>query len=487
MTLYLEPIHSLHKKRLNKEVSTKEIAAAVIKRIDETDDTLGVYLQRNETESILKLAEAADAKIAKGEQITELEGMPIGMKDIFSTKGITTTCGSQYLKDYVPPFESTVSQRLTDQGYNLLGKINMDEFAMGSSNENSGFKPVKNPWNLDCVPGGSSGGSAAAVAAGLSLGSIGTDTGGSIRQPASFNNIVGLKPSYGRVSRWGMIAFSSSLDQAGPMTRDVEDAALMLEAIWGHDPKDATSLTSSLPDLRAELNKDVKGMKIGVIKDLDISGCDPEVLACFEANLETFKKGGAEIVEVELPNLKHAVATYYVIAPSECSSNLGRYDGVRYGYRAEDAKNLTDLYELSRDQSLGEEVKLRILLGTFALSAGYYDAYYLKAQKIQNLIRAQFQAAFKNVDAIASPVTPVPPFKFGEKKDDPIQMYLSDTFTIPANLAGTPGISVPAGFTKSGLPMGLQLLTGMLREDKLVRVAHWFEQNNEIQAPKLAI
>ena len=297
MTLYLEPIHSLHKKRLNKEVSTKEIAAAVIKRIDETDDTLGVYLQRNETESILKLAEAADAKIAKGEQITELEGMPIGMKDIFSTKGITTTCGSQYLKDYVPPFESTVSQRLTDQGYNLLGKINMDEFAMGSSNENSGFKPVKNPWNLDCVPGGSSGGTAAAVAAGLSLGSIGTDTGGSIRQPASFNNIVGLKPSYGRVSRWGMIAFSSSLDQAGPMTRDVEDAALMLEAIWGHDPKDATSLTSSLPDLRAELNKDVKGMKIGVIKDLDISGCDPEVLACFEANLETFKKVALKLLK----------------------------------------------------------------------------------------------------------------------------------------------------------------------------------------------
>ncbi|MDX2471243.1 MAG: Asp-tRNA(Asn)/Glu-tRNA(Gln) amidotransferase subunit GatA [SAR324 cluster bacterium] len=487
MTIYLEPIHSLHKKRLNKEVSTKEIAQAVIKRIDETDDTLGVYLQRNKTEEILALADAADAKIAKGEKVTELEGMPIGMKDIFSTKGITTTCGSQYLKDYVPPYESTVSQRLLNQGYNLLGKINMDEFAMGSSNENSGFKPVKNPWNLDCVPGGSSGGSAAAVAAGLSLASIGTDTGGSIRQPASFNNIVGLKPSYGRVSRWGMIAFASSLDQAGPMTRDVEDAALMLEAIWGYDPHDATSLKSTLPNLREELNKDVKGMKIGVIKDLDLSSCDPEVISCFEANLEVFKKGGAEIVEVELPNIKHAVATYYVIAPCECSSNLGRYDGVRYGHRAEDAKNLTDLYELSRDQSLGPEVKLRILLGTFALSAGYYDAYYLKAQKIQDLIRAQFQSAFKNVDAIASPVTPVPPFKFGEKLNDPIQMYLSDAFTIPANLAGIPGISVPGGFTKSGLPMGLQLLTGMLREDKLVRVAHWFEKNNEISAPKLAI
>ena len=487
MTIYLEPIHQLHKKRLAKELSTKEIAQAVIDRIDATDDQLGVYLNRVESEKVLASAEAADQKIAKGEELKELEGMPIGIKDIFSTKGITTTCGSQYLKDYVPPFESTVSQRLGDQGYNLLGKINMDEFAMGSSNENSGFKPVKNPWNLGCVPGGSSGGSAAAVAAGLSLGSIGTDTGGSIRQPAAFNNIVGLKPTYGRVSRWGMIAFASSLDQAGPMTRDVEDAALMLESIWGYDAHDATSLQAPLPDLRAELNKDVKGMKIGIIKDLDLSSCDPEVVSCFEANLETLKKGGAEIVEVSMPNLEHAVATYYVIAPSECSSNLGRYDGVRYGHRAADAKNLQEVYEMSRDEALGPEVKLRILLGTFALSAGYYDAYYLKAQKIQNLIRAQFHAAFKEVDAIASPVAPTPAFKFGEKLNDPLQMYLNDAFTIPANLSGNPGISVPGGFTKAGLPLGFQLLTGHLQEDKLIRISHWFEKNNEITAPNLAL
>ena len=487
MKLYQETIHSLHEQRLAKEITTVEIAQSVLKRIDETEAQLGSYLYQEEEAKVIASAQAADDKISQGKEINPLAGMPIAIKDIFSTKGKPTTCASKYLENYIAPYESTATERLQAAEYNMVGKVNLDEFAMGSSTENSGFKITKNPWDLDRVPGGSSGGSASAVAAGQALAALGTDTGGSIRQPASFCGIVGLKPTYGRVSRWGMIAFASSLDQAGPMTRDVEDAALILQNIWGHDPKDATSLQAPLPDLSQALNQDVKGLKVGVIKDLDLSSCDPEVVQCFEANLKLLQEGGAELVDVSLPNLKHGVATYYVLAPSEASSNLGRYDGIRYGHRSSEAKNLQNVYQMSREEALGQEVKMRILLGTFALSAGYYDAYYLKAQKIQNLIRAQYAHAFAQVDVIASPVAPTPAFKIGEHAGDPLQMYLSDAFTIPANLAGIPGISVPGGFTKAGLPMGLQLLGGHLQEEKIVRVAHWFEKNLSLQPPSLAL
>ncbi len=487
MKLYQKPIHTLHQQRLAKEVTTEEIAQSVLQRITETEQRLGSYLAVEQSEAVMERAKAVDQQLQKGEEVNPLAGMPIAVKDIFNIKGQATTCASEMLKNFIAPYESTVTQKLLAQGYNLVGKTNMDEFAMGSSTEHSAFQVTKNPWDLERVPGGSSGGSASAVAAGQALAALGTDTGGSIRQPASFCGIVGVKPTYGRVSRWGIVAYASSLDQAGPMTRDVEDAALMLEAIMGHDKNDSTSLTATPPDLMASLRQEVKGMKIGVIQDLDLSACDSEVQRVFAENLETLKQGGAEICPVSLPNLQHAVATYYVLAPSEASSNLGRYDGIRYGYRSPEAKNLGEVYQLSREAGLGREVKLRILLGTFALSAGYYDAYYLKAQQVQNLIRAQFQKAFTQVDAIVSPVTPTPAFKLNAHLADPLQMYLSDAFTIPGNLAGIPGISVPAGFTQEGLPVGLQILGGLLQEEKIFRLAHWFEQNQTLSPPPLAL
>ncbi len=486
MNLYEFPIHILHQKRLKGEVTTVEITESVLNRVAETEKTLHSFIHL-EGDKVINNAAIVDKKIRQNTEVHVLEGMPIAVKDIFSTKNITTTCGSRFLENYVPPFESTVTQKLLDVGYNLIGKTNMDEFAMGSSTENSAFGPTKNPWDLERVPGGSSGGSASSVAAGQALASLGTDTGGSIRQPASFNGIVGLKPTYGRVSRWGMVAFASSFDQAGPLTKDVEDACLLLQAISGYDERDATSLNIKVPLYTDFINKSIKGLKIGVIKDIDLSSCDLAVVEIFKSNLEVLKDAGAEIVEVSIPNIQHAVATYYVIAPCEASSNLGRYDGVRYGRRTENAGNLIDMYEKSRDEGFGKEVKMRILLGTFALSAGYYDAYYLKAQKIQNLIRSQYHSAFENVDAIATPVAPTPAFKLGEKLDDPLQMYLVDAFTIPANLAGIPGISVPGGFTDTNLPVGLQLFANHLDEGKLLRIAHCFEQNLNLEKPSLAI
>ncbi|MGK0289544.1 MAG: aspartyl-tRNA(Asn)/glutamyl-tRNA(Gln) amidotransferase subunit A [bacterium] len=486
MSLYSTPIHKLHEMRLKGEITTLDIAQSVLKRIEEVEGTVKAYLSLA-GEQVLEQAKAIDAKIANGETVSPLAGMPIAIKDIFNIKGTKTTCASKMLENYVSPYDSTVTQKLSDAEYNLVGKTNMDEFAMGSSTENSAFYPTKNPWNLDCVPGGSSGGSGASVAAGTALASLGTDTGGSIRQPASFNGIVGVKPTYGRVSRYGMVAFASSLDQAGPMTQDVEDAALIMNAIAGYDEKDATSLNVDVPDYTQFLNKDIKGMKIGLIKELDLSQCDADVIQIFEKNIESLKSAGAEIVEISLPNISHAVATYYVLAPSEASSNLGRYDGVRYGLRAENPSNLQELYEESREQGFGPEVKRRILLGTFTLSSGYYDAYYLKAQKIQNLIRHQFNQAFKSVDAIATPVSPTPAFKLGEKVADPLQMYLIDAFTIPANLAGIPGMSIPAGFTSENLPVGLQLLGKHLDEGKLFQIAHAFEREIDLQSPPLAL
>ncbi|MDT8448396.1 MAG: Asp-tRNA(Asn)/Glu-tRNA(Gln) amidotransferase subunit GatA [bacterium] len=485
MKLYHLPIHRLHQMRQAGETTTEQITAAVIQRIEATEPQLNSFLMLNQ-EAALQQARQADQKQSQGGSLGPLEGMPIAVKDIFNVKGTLTTCGSKYLETYKAPYESTVTAKLMAAGYAMIGKTNMDEFAMGSGTENSAFGPTRNPWDLSRVPGGSSGGSASAVAAGQALAAIGTDTGGSIRQPASFTGIVGVKPTYGRVSRWGMVAFASSLDQAGPMTQDVTDAALILNAICGPDDHDLTSAKVPVPDFGAELGRNLKGKKIGVIKELDLGLADREVVAVYEDNLKTLIAAGAEIQEVSIPNISHAVATYYVIAPSEASSNLGRYDGVRYGHRAAEAKNLAEVYEMSRDQALGQEVKLRILLGTFALSAGYYDAYYLKALKVQNLIRAQYRAAFEQVDAIASPVSPTLAFKIGEQVDDPLKNYLADAFTIPANLAGIPGISLPGGFA-SGLPVGLQLLGNHFEETKLLGIAHAFERELGLSKPALAI
>ncbi len=486
MNLYNLPIHTLHAKRLRGDICTADIAESILQRIDETENVIHSFISlRNE--EILEEARAADRRIQDDASVDELEGMPIAVKDLFSTRGIKTTCGSRFLENYVPPYESTVTQRLLDVRYNLVGKTNMDEFAMGSSTENSAYGVTRNPWNTECVPGGSSGGSATAVAAGQALAAMGSDTGGSIRQPASFNGIVGIKPTYGRISRWGMIAYASSFDQAGPLTRDVEDAALILEKVVGYDDKDATSLRLPTPSFRKSLGQSIKGSKIGLIKEIDLSSCDPEVIRVFEENLEVLKEAGAEIIEVSIPNIRHAVATYYVIAPCEASSNLGRYDGVRYGLRADDPEGLIDMYEKSRDEGFGKEVKMRILIGTFALSAGYYDAYYLKAQKIQSLIRLQYHNAFQKVDAIAMPVAPTPAFRIGEQSDNPLQMYLGDAFTIPANLAGLPGISIPGGFSKEGLPIGFQMLGGSLQEEKLIKLAHCFEQTVNLNSPDLVV
>ncbi len=486
MKLYQLPLHSLHTKRLTGETTTLEIAEAVVNRITETEDKLHSFISTN-TNGVLEKAAEVDKKFQNKQPVGVLEGLPLAVKDIFSTRDIKTTCGSRFLENYVPPYESTVTEKLIATNYNLVGKTNMDEFAMGSSTENSAFGVTRNPWNLDCVPGGSSGGSATAVAAGQAVAAIGTDTGGSIRQPASFNGIVGLKPTYGRVSRWGIVAYASSFDQAGPLTKDVEDAALLLKIIAGYDKNDSTSLKTDVPDYTKSLNQSIKGCKIGLVKEIDLASCDADVIRVFEENLELLKSEGAEIVEISIPNIKHAVATYYVIAPCEASSNLGRYDGVRYGSRTGDADNLIDMYEKSRDEGFGKEVKMRILIGTFALSAGYYDAYYLRAQKIQNLIRSQYDKAFQQVDAIATPVSPMPAFKIGEKMDDPLQMYLVDAFTIPANLAGLPGISVPGGFSSGNLPIGLQLLGNHLQEETLIKLAHRFEQTLNLKKPELAL
>jgi aspartyl-tRNA(Asn)/glutamyl-tRNA(Gln) amidotransferase subunit A len=472
--------------RLKDEVTTVAIVQSCLDRIAETEEQLHSFILLRGNE-VLEQAAEVDRKFRQKIPVRTLEGMPIAVKDIFSTKGITTTCGSRFLRDYTPPFESTVTEKLSAANYNLVGKTNMDEFAMGSSTENSAFGFTRNPWNLDCVPGGSSGGSAAAVASGQALAAIGTDTGGSIRQPASFTGIVGLKPTYGRVSRWGMVAYASSFDQAGPLTKDVEDAALLLKTIAGHDAHDATSLKIAVPDYEKSLHQSIKGSKIGLIKEIDLASCDPEVIRVFEENLALLRDEGVEIVEVSIPNIRHAVATYYVIAPCEASSNLGRFDGIRYGNRTDKADNLIELYEKSRDEGFGKEVKMRILIGTFALSAGYYDAYYLKAQKIQNLIRSQYHQAFQKVDAIATPVAPTPAFKIGEKLDNPLQMYLGDAFTIPANLAGIPGISIPGGFSANNLPIGLQLLGNHLDEEKLIKLAHRFEQTIHLSKPTLAL
>jgi len=425
-------------------------------------------------EHALKQAAAADAKLAAG-GAGLLTGLPIAHKDIFCTKGIRTSCGSKMLDNFIAPYSATVVEKMESDGLVMLGKTNMDEFAMGSSNENSFYGAVSNPWSRDRVPGGSSGGSAAAVAARITPAATGTDTGGSIRQPAALCGITGLKPTYGRVSRWGMVAFASSLDQGGVLTQSAEDAALLLNSMAGFDPKDSTSMDRELPDFSAELNNSLEGVKVGLPKEYFEDGMDAGVAKVVEEAIETYKSMGAEMVEIELPNSGLAVPTYYVLAPAECSSNLSRFDGVRYGYRCDDPKDLEDLYKRSRGEGFGEEVKRRIMIGAYVLSAGYYDAYYLKAQRMRRLISGDFHSAFEKVDVIMGPVTPTTAFRQGEKSDDPVTMYLSDIYTIAVNLAGLPGISIPAGFS-DGMPVGLQLIGNHFAESKLLNLAHQYQQ-----------
>jgi aspartyl-tRNA(Asn)/glutamyl-tRNA(Gln) amidotransferase subunit A len=412
-----------------------------------------------------------DALAAKGEKLPPLGGVPVGIKDVMVTRGIRTTAGSKILGNYVPPYDCTAVARLEGAGALILGKLNCDEFAMGSSNENSAWKPVHNPRDLTRVPGGSSGGSAAAVAADMAVAALGSDTGGSIRQPASFCGVVGLMPTYGRVSRYGLIAFASSLDHIGPLTKTVKDAAIVLRTIAGRDPMDSTSAEVPVPDYVAELEKPVRGLKIGVAKEYLGEGLDGEVRKAIEAAIQKLAKQGCEVVEVSLPHTKYAIPTYYIVATAEASSNLARFDGVRYGYRAKDARTLSEMYRRSRDQGFGAEVKRRIMLGTYALSAGYYDAYYLKAQRVRTLLARDFEEAFKKVNAIVAPVSPTPAFKLGEKVDDPLAMYLADIYTVTADLAGIPGISVPCGETKEKLPIGLQILGRHFDESTILRVA----------------
>jgi aspartyl-tRNA(Asn)/glutamyl-tRNA(Gln) amidotransferase subunit A len=456
-----------------REVSSEELTRAFLGRIERYKD-LNAFITLDPERSLAQ-ARAADARLARGEG-GPLTGVPIAHKDIFCADGWLTTCGSKMLANFIAPYDATVIERFNAAGAVILGKTNMDEFAMGSSNETSYFGPVRNPWRTDRVPGGSSGGSAAAVAARLAPAATGTDTGGSIRQPAALCNLTGLKPSYGRVSRYGMVAFASSLDQGGPMCRTAEDCALLLGVMAGFDPRDSTSVDAPVPDYTAGLAQDIRGLRLGLPKEYFGEGLNEEVARCVEAAITELKKLGAETVEVSLPNAGLAIPCYYVLAPAEASSNLARYDGVRYGYRAEAYRDLVDMYCRTRAEGFGAEVKRRIMIGTYVLSAGYYDAYYLKAQRLRRLIAEDYARAFEVCDVIAGPTSPTTAFRLGEKSDDPIAMYLSDIYTVSVNLAGLPAISIPAGFDAQGLPVGLQLIGRYLDEARLLNVAHRFQQ-----------
>ncbi len=471
-------IRKLHRQLINKECSAVEITQEALDRIAQLEPKLKSFLCVT-ADRALEQARQVDAKIAAGEEIGLLAGIPIAIKDNMCTEGIRTTCGSKILENFIPPYESTVTQKLAAAGAVMVGKTNMDEFAMGSSTENSAYQVTANPWDLERVPGGSSGGSAAAVAAGEAVVSLGSDTGGSIRQPASFCGVLGLKPTYGLVSRYGLVAYASSLDQIGPFGRCVEDVAILLQAIAGHDPKDATSLNLPVPDYVSALKPSLRaksGIKIGVIKETFGEGLDPIVEQTVTKAISVLQELGAEIQIVSCPRFRYGLPTYYVIAPSEASANLARYDGVKYGFRHPDAENLIEMYQKTRAQGFGAEVKRRIMVGTYVLSAGYYDAYYLKAQKVRTLIKEDFDRAFSQVEVLVCPTAPSTAFKAGEKTADPLSMYLSDLMTIPVNLAGLPGISVPCGFDDQGLPIGMQLIGKPLGESRLLEVAHAYEK-----------
>ena len=455
------------------DASSTELTEHFLSRIKQHDATLNSFITVVEEQAMTQAAEAD--KALKSGAAGPLTGVPIAHKDIFCTRGIRTSCGSKMLDNFISPYDATVVSKFKQAGVVTLGKTNMDEFAMGSSNETSFYGPVKNPWNTDTVPGGSSGGSAAAVASRLAPAATGTDTGGSIRQPAAMCGITGLKPTYGLVSRYGMIAFASSLDQGGPMAQTAEDCALMLNVMAGFDEKDSTSLEMGLPDYSAGLDNSIEGLRIGIPREYFDEGLDNNVRAVIQAALDQYRDMGAELVEIDLPNSGLSVPVYYVVAPAECSANLSRFDGVRYGYRCKDPLDLYDLYTRSRGEGFGAEVKRRIMVGTYALSAGYYDAYYLKAQQLRHLISDDFKAAFEKVDVIMGPASPGPAFNLGEKAEDPISMYLSDIYTIAVNLAGLPGMSVPAGFV-DGKPIGLQIIGNYFEESRLLNVAHQYQQ-----------
>ncbi|MBJ9992424.1 Asp-tRNA(Asn)/Glu-tRNA(Gln) amidotransferase subunit GatA [Paenibacillus cellulositrophicus] len=477
MSLFNHTLQELHNKLHAKELSVQELVDQSFQVIAERDERIGAFLTLNEEEA-RNTARRLDDKLASGQPRGLLFGLPAGIKDNIVTEGLRTTCGSQFLANFNPVYDATVTRKLREADAVTLGKLNMDEFAMGGSNENSSFRPVRNPWDLDRVPGGSSGGSAAAVAAGEAYFTLGSDTGGSIRQPASYCGVVGLKPTYGLVSRFGLVAFASSLDQIGPLTKNVEDSAYVLQAIAGHDHMDSTSANVDIPDYLSALTGDVRGLRIAVPKEYMGEGVDPAVKEKILAALKVLEDLGAVWEEVSLPHTEYAVATYYLLASSEASSNLARFDGVRYGTRADHAGSLIDLYHESRSKGFGPEVKRRIMLGTYALSSGYYDAYYLKAQKARTLIKQDFDNVFENYDIIIGPTAPTTAFKLGSQVDDPLTMYLNDILTIPVSLAGVPAISVPCGLA-DGLPVGLQIIGKAFDESTVLRVAHAYEQNTE--------
>jgi aspartyl-tRNA(Asn)/glutamyl-tRNA(Gln) amidotransferase subunit A len=478
--LTIKKAHMLLKE---KKISSQELTRAVLDRIDAVEEKVGAYISVAR-ETAMAQAKIADKAISQG-NILPLTGIPMAIKDLMCTKGLRTTCASRILENFVPPYDATVVKKLKTQGAVIVGKSNMDEFAMGSSNEHSAIKLTRNPWDLTRIPGGSSGGSAAAIAADMCIGSLGSDTGGSIRQPASHCGVVGMKPTYGRVSRFGLVAFASSLDQIGPLTKDVTDCAMVMNVISGYDSADSTSVPEGVPDYTSFLEDDLKGMVVGIPKQYSVAkGLDPDVSEAVKGAVEKIQGLGAGCVEVSLPHTEHAVAAYYVIAPSEASSNLARYDGVKYGYRDKNKKSLMEMYKSTRSRGFGPEVQRRIILGTYSLSAGYYDAYYGKASQVRTLIIEDFKKAFESCDVILSPVAPTPAFKIGEMVDDPLTMYLSDIFTLSANLAGIPGISVPCGFSSKGLPIGLQIMAKHFDEGKLIKVAYNFEQNTDFHKKK---
>jgi len=480
----MEKLHSYTSHKLtellkNGGVKASDILEDVIKRVESVDDKVRAFVFLNKDRARISLSGSKD----KG----RLYGIPVLLKDNLCVKGEETTCGSKILKGFKPPYSATVARKLEDAGAVLIGKANMDEFAFGSSCESSCYYPTRNPWALDRIPGGSSGGSAAAVASDETIIALGSDTGGSIRQPASLCGVVGLKPTYGRVSRYGLIAFASSLDQIGPLTKDVEDSARVLSVIAGHDEMDSTSVEMPVPDYTKSLVKDAKGLRIGVPKEYFIAGLDKEVEASVKKAIEVYKALGAKVIDISLPHTDYAVSTYYIVAPAEASSNLARFDGVQYGHRSAESKDMIDMYIKTRSEGFGTEAKRRILLGTYCLSTGYYDAYYLKAQKVRTKIKEDFENAFKTCDCIITPTSPTPAFKIGERLNDPLSMYLSDIYTIPANLAGIPAISIPCGFSKTGLPIGLQILAKPFDEETIFHAAYAFEQNTDHHKRKPAL
>lgn len=486
MTLNQLTAHEIINLIRKKKITAYEVMQDIFNQIDRVDNLIRAFLVLNKEEA-LKQAKEIDIKVKNGEKLPPLAGVAVAIKDIIATQGTETTCGSKILKGFVPPYNATVINKLKDAGAIIIGKTNMDEFAMGSSTENSAFGPTHNPWDLERVPGGSSGGSSAAVAADETFVALGTDTGGSVRQPASLCGMVGLKPTYGRVSRYGLIAYASSLDQIGPITKDVTDCALLMKVISGHDNMDSTSVNLEVPDYLKSCQEGIKDLKIGVPKEYFIEGINPEVKDALDKALKIFEKLGAKIEEASLPHTEYSLPTYYLIATAEASSNLARYDGVQYGYRTEDYKDLSSMYQKTRSEGFGSEVKRRIMLGTYALSTGYYDAYYLKAQKVRTLIKEDFDKVFSKYDILVTPTSPTPAFKLKEKVSDSLTMYLSDIYTVPINLAGIPAISLNCGYSKGNLPIGLQIIGKHFSEGTILRAAYNFEQNNDVEKKKPSI